>query len=193
MRWAMLPPARPRTEAIGSCCELLASGRAICSITQGTHPCHPNYNPSLARRNSFALLIARTTTSTTTPHPLVIPIASATLLSPYYSVLYVDKSLLPLSQSLESSRNPPALLAIFHSPDTSHRTVASQSPWQICMNPNCELPCRPNPPILTILSAHSNVDVLVIGAGPTGLGAAKRLNQIVSLAQYFLLLLARGD
>ena len=26
---------------------------------------------------------------------------------------------------------------------------------------------------------HSNVDVLVIGAGPTGLGAAKRLNQIV--------------
>lgn len=24
-----------------------------------------------------------------------------------------------------------------------------------------------------------NVDVLVIGAGPTGLGAAKRLNQIV--------------
>lgn len=27
---------------------------------------------------------------------------------------------------------------------------------------------------------HSNVDVLVIGAGPTGLGAAKRLNQIVS-------------
>jgi hypothetical protein len=27
---------------------------------------------------------------------------------------------------------------------------------------------------------HSNVDVLVIGAGPTGLGASKRLNQIVS-------------
>jgi flavin-dependent dehydrogenase len=27
----------------------------------------------------------------------------------------------------------------------------------------------------------SSVDVLVIGAGPTGLGAAKRLNQIVSL------------
>jgi cation diffusion facilitator CzcD-associated flavoprotein CzcO len=26
----------------------------------------------------------------------------------------------------------------------------------------------------------SNVDVLVIGMGPTGLGAAKRLNQIVS-------------
>lgn len=26
---------------------------------------------------------------------------------------------------------------------------------------------------------HSSVDVLVIGAGPTGLGAAKRLNQIV--------------
>jgi NADH dehydrogenase FAD-containing subunit len=26
---------------------------------------------------------------------------------------------------------------------------------------------------------RSNVDVLVIGAGPTGLGAAKRLNQIV--------------
>ena len=31
------------------------------------------------------------------------------------------------------------------------------------------------------LCLHSNVDVLVIGAGPTGLGAAKRLNQIVSL------------
>jgi flavin-dependent dehydrogenase len=28
----------------------------------------------------------------------------------------------------------------------------------------------------------STVDVLVIGAGPTGLGAAKRLNQIVSLS-----------
>lgn len=28
--------------------------------------------------------------------------------------------------------------------------------------------------------ASSNVDVLVIGAGPTGLGAAKRLNHIVS-------------
>jgi ribulose 1,5-bisphosphate synthetase/thiazole synthase len=27
----------------------------------------------------------------------------------------------------------------------------------------------------------SNVDVLVIGAGPTGLGAAKRLHQIVRL------------
>jgi cation diffusion facilitator CzcD-associated flavoprotein CzcO len=26
---------------------------------------------------------------------------------------------------------------------------------------------------------HSQVDILVIGAGPTGLGAAKRLNQIV--------------
>jgi ribulose 1,5-bisphosphate synthetase/thiazole synthase len=26
---------------------------------------------------------------------------------------------------------------------------------------------------------RSSVDVLVIGAGPTGLGAAKRLNQIV--------------
>jgi NADH dehydrogenase FAD-containing subunit len=31
----------------------------------------------------------------------------------------------------------------------------------------------------TQLKAHSSVDVLVIGAGPTGLGAAKRLNQIV--------------
>lgn len=29
------------------------------------------------------------------------------------------------------------------------------------------------------LTAASSVDVLVIGAGPTGLGAAKRLNQIV--------------
>ena len=28
----------------------------------------------------------------------------------------------------------------------------------------------------------SEVDVLIIGAGPTGLGAAKRLNHIVSLA-----------
>lgn len=27
----------------------------------------------------------------------------------------------------------------------------------------------------------SSVDVLVIGAGPTGLGAAKRLNQIVRI------------
>jgi ribulose 1,5-bisphosphate synthetase/thiazole synthase len=29
------------------------------------------------------------------------------------------------------------------------------------------------------LTCPSSVDVLVIGAGPTGLGAAKRLNQIV--------------
>jgi pyruvate/2-oxoglutarate dehydrogenase complex dihydrolipoamide dehydrogenase (E3) component len=32
----------------------------------------------------------------------------------------------------------------------------------------------------TISDPRSNVDVLVIGAGPTGLGAAKRLNQLVS-------------
>jgi ribulose 1,5-bisphosphate synthetase/thiazole synthase len=31
----------------------------------------------------------------------------------------------------------------------------------------------------TDTGTFSNVDVLVIGAGPTGLGAAKRLNQIV--------------
>jgi NADH dehydrogenase FAD-containing subunit len=31
----------------------------------------------------------------------------------------------------------------------------------------------------SILTLDSEVDVLVIGAGPTGLGAAKRLNQIV--------------
>ena len=30
-----------------------------------------------------------------------------------------------------------------------------------------------------LLTVSSNVDVLVIGAGPTGLGAAKRLNQLV--------------
>ena len=29
------------------------------------------------------------------------------------------------------------------------------------------------------LQKFSNVDILVIGAGPTGLGAAKRLNQLV--------------
>lgn len=34
--------------------------------------------------------------------------------------------------------------------------------------------------ISTIDQPYSNVDVLVIGAGPTGLGAAKRLNQLVS-------------
>lgn len=31
------------------------------------------------------------------------------------------------------------------------------------------------------VSNYSSVDVLVIGAGPTGLGAAKRLKQIVRL------------
>jgi ribulose 1,5-bisphosphate synthetase/thiazole synthase len=34
---------------------------------------------------------------------------------------------------------------------------------------------------LPLTSVYSSVDVLVIGAGPTGLGAAKRLNQIVCL------------
>lgn len=34
---------------------------------------------------------------------------------------------------------------------------------------------------LTIVLLDSSVDVLVIGAGPTGLGAAKRLNQIVRI------------
>lgn len=34
--------------------------------------------------------------------------------------------------------------------------------------------------MLTMVNS-SSVDVLVIGAGPTGLGAAKRLNQIVGI------------
>lgn len=32
---------------------------------------------------------------------------------------------------------------------------------------------------MDLLASISNVDVLVIGAGPTGLGAAKRLQQLV--------------
>lgn len=36
----------------------------------------------------------------------------------------------------------------------------------------------------TLTSVHSQVDILVIGAGPTGLGAAKRLNQIVGNEKY---------
>jgi ribulose 1,5-bisphosphate synthetase/thiazole synthase len=36
--------------------------------------------------------------------------------------------------------------------------------------------------IAKLTASPSTVDVLVIGAGPTGLGAAKRLNQIVSLS-----------
>ena len=34
---------------------------------------------------------------------------------------------------------------------------------------------------LPMLTRSSEVDVLVIGAGPTGLGAAKRLHQLVGL------------
>ena len=34
--------------------------------------------------------------------------------------------------------------------------------------------------VARLTSPPSNVDVLVIGAGPTGLGAAKRLHQIVT-------------
>jgi hypothetical protein len=34
-------------------------------------------------------------------------------------------------------------------------------------------------PVSEDLRSHRKVDVLVIGAGPTGLGAAKRLNQLV--------------
>jgi NADH dehydrogenase FAD-containing subunit len=40
-------------------------------------------------------------------------------------------------------------------------------------------PARPSLAARIVLTGGSSVDVLVIGAGPTGLGAAKRLNQIV--------------
>ena len=42
----------------------------------------------------------------------------------------------------------------------------------------CELRIRAVATSTLLTSIHSEVDVLVIGAGPTGLGAAKRLNQI---------------
>lgn len=32
------------------------------------------------------------------------------------------------------------------------------------------------------MSLPSQIDVLVVGAGPTGLGAAKRLNQLVRIS-----------
>jgi hypothetical protein len=35
------------------------------------------------------------------------------------------------------------------------------------------------PLIVLPVNNYSSVDVLIIGAGPTGLGAAKRLNQLV--------------
>jgi cation diffusion facilitator CzcD-associated flavoprotein CzcO len=43
---------------------------------------------------------------------------------------------------------------------------------------------------LKLTEFNRNVDVLVIGMGPTGLGAAKRLNQIVSAHRQ---LVARGN
>jgi hypothetical protein len=43
----------------------------------------------------------------------------------------------------------------------------------------CKAP-RPIAPCEAIADLNRSVDILVIGAGPTGLGAAKRLNQIVS-------------
>lgn len=39
-------------------------------------------------------------------------------------------------------------------------------------------------PKLLLIEFDSSVDVLVIGAGPTGLGAAKRLNQLVRKCPY---------
>ena len=47
----------------------------------------------------------------------------------------------------------------------------------------CHLPIWSSPLLCFADNRHSNVDVLVIGAGPTGLGAAKRLQQIVSAPQ----------
>lgn len=37
---------------------------------------------------------------------------------------------------------------------------------------------------LLLIDSDSSIDVLVIGAGPTGLGAAKRLNQLVRQCPY---------
>lgn len=37
---------------------------------------------------------------------------------------------------------------------------------------------------LLLTDSDSSIDVLVIGAGPTGLGAAKRLNQLVRKCPY---------
>ena len=43
---------------------------------------------------------------------------------------------------------------------------------------NVSFEYEPLPPQLLLTFVNSEVDVLVIGAGPTGLGAAKRLNQL---------------
>ena len=45
--------------------------------------------------------------------------------------------------------------------------------------PLLSLPSVPPPTMPTSLTKQTDVDVLIIGAGPTGLGAAKRMNQIV--------------
>lgn len=76
------------------------------------------------------------------------------------------------------------LLSGVRSYPTAEASLPICPPWLICMFPRqklraqrsrcCKL-CHGQ----TDTSLFSNVDVLVIGAGPTGLGAAKRLNQIV--------------
>jgi ribulose 1,5-bisphosphate synthetase/thiazole synthase len=51
----------------------------------------------------------------------------------------------------------------------------------MCVLPKLPQPQRYFQTYSSLTQCYSEVDVLVIGAGPTGLGAAKRLNQIVRL------------
>jgi hypothetical protein len=63
---------------------------------------------------------------------------------------------------------------------TPHKSNNRQDGRYVCaLKPTTTQRPSPNKNLLTFNC--SEVDVLVIGAGPTGLGAAKRLNQIVRL------------
>ena len=78
------------------------------------------------------------------------------------------------SQPVRSNLNP-----TFVTPSIPNTTISNGRQDNVLCHPPTWSPAL----LCFADNRHSNVDVLVIGAGPTGLGAAKRLQQIVGTSQ----------